>query len=109
MAPPPVTINNTAIERTETFKLLGVVLSNKLDWSDHCDRVPAYYWAHSACTSWYWLRRAGVPDHDIPRIYISTVRLAFNWNTYAAPVSLTSLAQEQSERLESVQKRALRV
>ena len=33
MAPPHVTINNTAIERTETFKLLRVVLSNKLDWS----------------------------------------------------------------------------
>ena len=37
VAPLPVTINNTAIERTETFKLLGVVLSNKLDWPDHCE------------------------------------------------------------------------
>ena len=31
VVPPPVTINNTVFERTETFKLLGVVLSNKLD------------------------------------------------------------------------------
>ena len=35
VAPPPVTIDNTAIERIETFKLLGVALSKKLDWSDH--------------------------------------------------------------------------
>ena len=37
VTPPPVTINSTAIEHTETFKLLGVVLSNKHDWSDHCE------------------------------------------------------------------------
>ena len=37
VAPPPATINNTAIEPTETFKLLGVVLSNELDWYDHCE------------------------------------------------------------------------
>ena len=52
VASPPVTINNTAIERTETFKLLWVVLSHKLDWSDHCEYLHLYiYWAHSACTS----------------------------------------------------------
>ena len=49
VAPPPVTTNNTAIERTETFKLLGVMWSNKLDWSDHCTYILK---AHSACTSY---------------------------------------------------------
>ena len=104
VAPPPVTINNTAIERTETFKLLGVVLSNKLDWSDHCEYL------HTKGSQRLYLlvllRPAGVPDHDILRIYTSMIRSVLE---YAAPVWHTSLSQEQSERLESVQKRALRV
>ena len=104
VAPPPVTINNTAIERTETFELLGVVLSNKLDWSDHCEYL------HTKGSQRLYLvvllRRAGVPDHDILRIYTSMIRSVLE---YAAPVWHTSLSQEQSERLESVQKRALRV
>ena len=104
VAPPPVTINNTAIERTESFKLLGVVLSNRLDWSDHCEYL------HSKCSQRLYLlvllRRAGVPDHDILRIYTSMIRSVLE---YAAPVWHTSLSQEQSERLESVQKRAFRI
>ena len=81
VAPPPVTINNTAIERTETFKLLGVVLSNKLDWSDHCEYL------HTKGSQRLYLlvllRRAGVPDHDILRIYTSMIRSVLE---YAAPV-----------------------
>ena len=104
VAPPPVTISNTAIERTETFKLLGVVLSNKLDWSDHCEYL------HTKGSQRLYLlvllRRAGVPDHDILRIYTSMIRSVLE---YTAPVWHTSLSQEKSERLESVQKRALHV
>ena len=97
VAPPPVIVNNTAIERTETVKLLGVVLSNKLDWSDHC----AYLHTKGSQRLYLLvlLRRAGVSDHDILRIYTSMIRLVLE---YAAPVWHTSLSQEQSERLESV-------
>ena len=104
VAPPPVTITNNAIERTETFKLLGVVLSNKLDWSDHCEYLHIKGLQHLYLL--VLLRRAGVPDHDFLQIYISMICSVLE---YAAPVWHTSLAQEQSERLESVHKWALRV
>ena len=104
VAPPPVTINSTAIERTETFKLLWVVLSNKLDWSDHSEYV------HTKGSQRLYLlvllRRAGVHDHDILQIYTSMTCSVLE---YAAPVWHTFLSQGQSERLESVQKRPLRV
>ena len=80
------------------------MLSNKLDWSDHCEYL------HTKGSQRLYLlvllRRAGVPDHDILWIYTSMIRSVLE---YAAPVWHTSLSQEQSERLESVQKRALRV
>ena len=101
-ARPPVTISNTVIERTETFRVLGVVLSNKLDWSDHCEYLHTN--GSQRLHLLVLLMRAGVPYHDILRIYASMIRSVLE---YAAPVWYTSLSQEQSGRLESVQKRAL--
>ena len=34
---PPVTIDDTLVERTKKFRLLGVVVSSKLDWSARCE------------------------------------------------------------------------
>ena len=71
VAPSPMTINNTAIERTETFKLLGVVLSNKLDWSDHCEylhtkgsqRLYLLVSAQAGWCAWSW-HPADLHQHD---------------------------------------------
>ena len=99
-----MTIDDTPTERTEKFRLLGVVVSSKLDWSAHCKFL------HTKGSQRTYLlvllRRPSVADHDVLKIYISMVRSVME---YAVPVWHIYLTKEQSDRLEAVQKRALRV
>ena len=101
---PAVTIDGKAIERTETFKLLGVLLSDNLNWGPHVEYLL------SKCSQRIYLlvlqKRAGVADRDILNIFTAMIRSVVE---YACPVWHTSLTKEQSSQLESVQRRALQV
>jgi len=85
-------------------KLLGVVLSNYLKWKDHVDYVSA-----KGSQRLYFLRmlkRSGVEPKDIVRIYVSLVRSVLE---YACQVWHTGLTAQQSDQLEALQRRALRI
>ena len=52
------------------------------------------------------MKRSGLSDKDMFRVYISIVRPVME---YACPVWATSLTKEQQDTLESIQKRALHI
>ena len=99
-----ITINNQQIETVNTFKLLGVILNDKLTWDDH-----VHYIVGKAAKRLYFLRllkRANVPSEQIIRVYESTVRSVLE---YAAEVWHPGLSQTHAQQIEHIQKRALRI
>ncbi len=56
-------INSKEIERVESFKLLGVVLSSDLSWSEHVDYMLKKVAKRMYCV--HYLVRARVKDTDI--------------------------------------------
>ena len=100
----PVKIDGRKIGHVENFKLLGVVINNKLTWHDHID-----YICGKASQRIYFLillKRAGKHASDIVQVYISKIRSVLE---YACEVWHPGLTQEQSDMLEHIQKRALHV
>ena len=101
---PPITINGKSIERVSTAKLLGVTFSSDLTWDAHIQDI------HSkASHRLYFLRllhRAGVGSGHIVRIYQSLIRSLLE---YACPVSHCALPRSLADKLEGLQRRALRI
>ena len=101
---PPITIDDKPIARVSTAKLLGVTFSSDLTWDAHIEDIHT-----KACQRLYSLRllwRAGVQSSHIVRIFTSLIRLLLE---YACPVWHTGLPGILSEKLEGVQRRALRI
>ena len=101
---PPVTLGGKELERVDSAKILGVMISNDLSWNSHVD-----YICPKANKRLYFLcllMRAGASRSDMLQFYKSTVRSAVE---YACPVWHTGLTTEQTDRIESVQRRALRI
>ena len=100
----PININGNKIGYVENFKLLGVIINNKLNWHDHTD-----YICGKASQRIYFLillKRAGKQASDIVQVYVSKIRSVLE---YACEVWHPGLTQEQSNMIEHVQKRALNV
>ncbi len=100
----PLTIEETEIERVGEAKLLGVVFSETLGWDAH-----VRYLCNKASKRLYFLtllKRAKVSPGDIVNIFVSLVRSVLE---YACEVWHAGLTQEQSNVLEQVQRRALRI
>ena len=74
-------INSKEIERVESFKLLGVVLSSDLSWSEHVDYMLRKVAKRMYCI--HYLVRARVKDTDVLTIYCSVIRTVLE---YACPV-----------------------
>ena len=99
----PITINNTNIEVVPSAKLLGVMISNDLKWNAHVEMI-----CKKVAARLYFLRqlkRAKVPTNDLLSFYTTCIRPVAE---YACPVFHTALLQYLSDRLERLQKRALR-
>ncbi len=101
---PPIRLDGEILESVRSFKLLGVLISSDLSWDAHIDYL------HKKCSSRLYLllllRRANVPTNDIIRIYISMIRSVLE---YACQVWHTSLTCGQSDKLEAIQRRVLRI
>jgi hypothetical protein len=101
---PLLTINNVQIERVETFKLLGVVFSSDLSWRHHVlcmlNKISKRYFII------YQLVKIGMALNDILAIYCSVIRSVLE---YACPVWHCGLTQAQSDDIEGVQKRCLKI
>ena len=82
-------IGGTVIDRVQSYKLLGLHISNDLTWNLHCETV-----YKKAVKRLYGLR-----------VYSSIVRSTVE---YTSPIS-AALPQYLRNMLESVQKQAMRV
>ena len=93
-----------SIGRVSSFKILGVIVSNNLKWTEHVHYISAK--ANSRLHFLKQLKRAGLSNDDILHFYLAVIRPVLE---YAAPVWHSSLTNELSDQLESLQKRALRI
>ena len=99
----PVVLGGNVVERVSNYKLLGVQLSDDLKWNNHVD-----YIYKKACKKLYSLRvlrKAGVEQRNIPKVYLTTIRPVLE---YAVPV-WQAIPAYLVNRLESVQRRALSI
>ena len=101
---PLIRMKNDEIERVNTFKLLGVVFNCKLTWDDHVTYMlkkvsKRYYFI-------YQLARTGIPQRDIVIVYISIIRSVLE---YACAVWHCGLTGTQSDDIERVQRRCLKI
>ena len=92
------------VERVTAAKLLGVIISGDLSWSEHMDFITSTgsQRIYFVCL----LRRAGASGDDILCLYKASVRAGLE---YACVVWHTSLSTEQSDQIDRLQKRALRI
>ena len=98
-----IVVGNTMIQRVTSYKLLGVFINNDLKWTTHVDHI-----YKKTCKRFYslrLLRRAGVTSTGILKVYLSVIRPILE---YAVPV-WRLISEVQSEKLESIQKRALKI
>jgi hypothetical protein len=99
-----LTLSGATVDRVAIFKLLGVHVSNDLKWAQHVDAISA-----KAASRLYFLKqlkRTGAPLSDLLCFYTTVVRPVLE---YACPVWHSSLTVAQSDMLESLQRRALRI
>ena len=90
--------------RVTSFKLLGVHLDSSLAWSTHINHI-----IKKATTRLYFLKqlkRAGLSSSHLLHFYITVIRPVLE---YCAPLWHYALTKAQSESLEAVQKRAIRI
>jgi hypothetical protein len=92
------------IERVSSFKLLGIHLDADFSWSTHVDTIVS-----KATQRLYFLKqlkRAGVPRDQLLHFYLAVIRPVLE---YAAPVWQHLLNKSQSDRIEAIQRRAIRI
>lgn len=105
---PPLLVGNStdtgSIERVETFKLLGIHLDANFSWSSHVDNILS-----KATRRLYFLkqlRRAGVPSNQLLHFYLAVIRPVLE---YACPVWHHLLNKAQTDQIEAIQRRAIRI
>ena len=87
-------------------KLLGVTISSDLRCNKHIENIVAKAGKRMYMLYIYkLLKRAGIGQHDLVTIYVSVIRHVLE---YACPVWHTNLNRHLTERIETVQKRALK-
>ena len=101
---PPLSINNTQIERVSSQKLLGIQISHDLSWKEHVNQIVCK--ASKRIYQIVMLKRANVQIDDSVRIYTTIIRPILE---YACQVWHTRLTIEQSYQIEQVQKRVMRI
>ena len=84
-------------------KVLGVTLSSDLPWNAHVDTIVSK--ARKRVFTIYQLKRAGIRQCDLLRVYVSVIRPVLE---YACPVWHTSLPMYLLDNIETIQKMCLR-
>ena len=100
----PLRIDGQQIDCVQSFKVLGIIITNQLKWSENTDAIVKK--ASKRLHILRVLRRSGIPPTDLLPIFFGLVRSILE---YACTVWHTCLPQYQRLRLELVQKRALRI
>lgn len=98
-------IDSTPVEVVECHKVLGVQIQNNLKWRNHVDVI-----TKKAAKRLYILRilrhSAGVPPRDLITIYIALIQSILE---YACAVWHSSLPSFLADKIEQIQRRALRI
>lgn len=100
----PLQVLTGSVERVNTMKLLGVHLDANFSWKSHVEVIVS-----KATQRLYFLKqlkRAGVPHHQLLHFYTVAIRPVLE---YAAPVWHHLLTKSQTDQIEAVQRRAVRV
>ena len=92
------------LERISSTKILGVIISSDFSWANHMQYICPK--ASQRVYSLRMLRRAGISSTDMLNVYKSTIRASVE---YACPAWHTGLTVEQSDSLEAIQKRAMKI
>jgi len=90
--------------KVSEVKLLGITIQNDLKWDAHIKDIEK-----RASAKLYMLRslvKYGLPMEDLITVFIGYIRPLLE---YASPVWSGGITQSQTERLERIQKRALRI
>ena len=98
-----IIIGSNLIERTTSYKILGVIMSNDLSWNNH-----AKYITKKATKKIYSLRllcRAGVQPSNILKVYLTTITPVLE----CAVLVRQNIPGYVSDAIEMVQKRALKI
>ena len=101
--PPPLTIGGETIERTSSFKLLGVWHQNTLKWNDHVKEITKKANRRMFCLR--ECRRANLPTEVGMTCYMTKIRPLLE---YGSPV-WGRIPQYLVDELESIQARSLRI
>ena len=99
----PLVVGNNGIERLSTNKIIGVFINIDLTLNSHVDHI--YKKACKKLYSLRILRRAGVDQGSMLKVYTSSVRSVLE---YTVPV-WQSIPGYLSDKIESIQKRALTI
>ena len=99
-----LSVNNRVIDRLSVTKILGVWISEDLSWSRNCQEICKR--AYSRLSMITKLKYVGVGVEDLLDIYILFIRSV---TEYCAVAFHSSLNQDQSDKLEGIQKTCLKV
>ena len=99
-----LSVNIKIIDRLSVTKILGVWISEDLSWSRNCQEITKRaYFRLPMITK---LKYVGVSVEDLIDIYILFIRSV---TEYCAVAFHSSLTQDQSDKLEAIQRTCLKV
>ena len=96
--------DDVEITSADTLKIVGFTFGRRPGVGAHVDALRRKYGARAYVIR-HLKHQAGLPSEDLVRIYCSLIRPIFE---YAAPAFHTLLTEEQSERLERMQRMSLK-
>ena len=97
-------INNVNLEKLPVVKILGIWLSEDVTWTRNCKEITIK--AYSRLSMLTKLRYVGVSREDLLNIYVLYIRSV---TEYCSVAFHSRLTQEQSNKLERIQKTCLKV
>ena len=101
--PPPLTIGGETIERTSSFKLLGVWHQNTLKWNDHVKEITKKANRRMFCLR--ECRRANLPTKVGMTCYMTKIRPLLEYGS----IVWGGIPQYLVDELESIQARSMRI
>ena len=99
-----LTVNGVNLDRIPVTKLLGVWISEDMSWSRNCQEICKS--AYSRLSLITKLKYVGVSMEDLLDIYILFIRSVAE---YCSVVFHSSLTQQDSNKLEKIQKTCLKI
>lgn len=99
-----IVVKGELVSRVNSFKILGVTVSDDLTWSEHISIISKK--VNSRIYYLKLLRRAGVSLSQLKLFYTSVIRPVLE---YACPVWFTSLSNSDKIVIERLERRSLKI